>query len=115
MPRRRRRRNVLWRDDEVPGYGGTEFGFFIPDERSSWIWGFEPHRYYRMFDIDPDVLGFLSREVNVPAWWAGVSVSGNAGVERVRMHVIAGCYEDQNGHRYPLWWCCEVLGAYVVL
>ena len=94
MPRRRGRRNVLWWNEQVPIHGGgTEFGFFIPDERASWIWEFEPHGYYLMFDVDPHVLASLLHEVNVEAWWAGCSVNGNPGEERLRMHVRAGCYD----------------------
>ena len=51
MPPCRRVRRVLWRSGQVQDYDGCEFGLLIPPERSNWIWNFNDHGYYMMFDV----------------------------------------------------------------
>lgn len=111
--RRRRRDTLIWWSGKVQSYDGYEFGQEIPPERANWIWDFNDQRYYQMFDVGPDQFELLPHAESILACWVGSSVHANQGHDRLRMHLIAGCYMDIAGRYFPLWWCCEVLGAYV--
>ena len=114
MPSRRRvRPRVLWQHGQVLNYDGYELAGDIPQDRSHWIWVYEDQSYYLMFDVGPEQLELLQFDRNLPAVWVGTSVHADQGQERLRIHMIAGVYMDHAGRLFPLWWCCEVLGAYV--
>ena len=90
MPRRPWRQRVLWYAGDVLSEDGYEFGMSVPSERSHWIWDFNEHGYYLMFDVGPSHLGLLPRGDTMPAWWVGSSVHADQGHDRLRMHLIAG-------------------------
>ena len=115
MPRRRRRGHFHFRDGEVRTYDATEFGAFIPDDRATWVWDLNYSAYYVMFQVGPHWLDLFPRQGNVSAQWVDTSVHGHPGHERLRMHLVAGSYQDHFGEWHPVCWCCEVLGAYVAL
>ena len=112
MPRRRRRGHVNFCSGEVRTYDGTEFGVLIPDDRANWVWDLNSTGYCSTSTRT----GLTSFHAKATFLLSGSQHHGMViQDERLRMHVVAGSYEDQIGHCHPVCWCCEVLGAYVEL
>ena len=112
MPRRRAGRNVFWRSGQVLNHDGYEYGEDMDGERQLLIWDFDPQEYYLTFPADPNMFFYMPRQP-LYAWWLGTTLNHDADMrESLRLHFMAGYYEDHAGRQYPLWWCCELLLAY---